>query len=168
LQLPERYVVLSGDAESLAVGFQAASRAGVDAVVLDVAPGGEPLLADAAAAAGLPERRAHLRGELDAVDRAAVLGGAAAFVATSDEHAWPWRAVEAMTLSVPLVAVSSGVHHDVIADGGAVVDAQDVADAVIDALGAGEKRLRVLAADRARAFSWASSAERVWALHADL
>ncbi|MGB3730956.1 glycosyltransferase [Microbacterium sp.] len=168
LQLPERYVVLSGDAESLAVGFQAAARAGVDAVVLDVAPGGEPLLADAAAAAGLPEHRAHLRGELGAEDRAAVLGGAAAFVATSDESAWPWRAVEAMTLSVPLVAVSSGVHHDVIADGGAVVDVQDVADAVIDALGAGEKRLRVLASDRARAFSWASSAERLWALHADL
>jgi hypothetical protein len=73
-----------------------------------------------------------------------------------------------MTLSVPLVAVSSGVHHDVIADGGAVVDAREVADAVIDAVGAGERRLRVLASDRARAFSWASSAERLWALHAEL
>ncbi|HWU30612.1 MAG TPA: glycosyl transferase, partial [Microbacterium sp.] len=39
---------------------------------------------------------------------------------------------------------------------------------VIDALGAGERRLRVLAADRSRAFSWASSAERLWALHAEL
>ena len=29
-------------------------------------------------------------------------------------------------------------------------------------------RLRVLASDRARAFSWRDSAERVWQLHADL
>jgi glycosyltransferase involved in cell wall biosynthesis len=69
---------------------------------------------------------------------------------------------------VPLVAVDSGVHRDVIADGGAIVAAADLPDAVIDALGAGERRLRVLAADRARAFSWASSAERLWALHAEL
>lgn len=168
LRLPERYVVVSGDSESLAAGFRAAAQAGVDAVVLDVPPGREPALADAASAAGLPEHRAHLRGELAIDDRAAVLGGAAAFVATSAENAWPWRAVEAMTLGLPLVAVTSGVHQDVIADGGAVVDAKDVAAAVSDALGAGESRLRVLAADRSRAFSWASSAERLWALHAEL
>jgi glycosyltransferase involved in cell wall biosynthesis len=168
LQIPERYVVVTGDGESLAAGFRAAARAGVHAVVLDAADGSEPATADAAAAAGLPERRAHVRGELDDADRASVLGGASALVATSDRAAWPWRAVEAMALSVPVVAVDSGVHRDVIADGGAVVELADVSDAVVDALDAAERRLRTLAADRARAFSWASSAERLWALHAEL
>ena len=168
LQLPERYVVVVGDVESMAAGFRAAARADIDVVVMDAAEGAEPLFADAAAAAGLPERRAHIRGSLPNADRAAVLAGAAAVIATSTSTAWPWRAVEAMSLGIPLIAVDSGVHRDVIADGGAVVRALDVDDALEDALGAGERRLRVLGSDRARAFSWASTAERVWALHADL
>lgn len=168
LQLPERYVVLTGEGESLIDSFRAAARAGVDAVVLDAADGSEPGLADAAAAAGLAEGHAHIRGELDDAERAAVLGGAEALVATSERSAWPWRAIEAMALSVPVIARDSGVHRDVIADGGAVVNATDISDSLADALGAGHERLRVLASDRARAFSWASSAERLWALHAEL
>lgn len=168
LQLPEQYVVVTGDAESMAHGFRAAARLDIDAVVLDAAEGSEPKLADAAAATGMPERRVHIRGALTDEDRAAVLGGAAALVATGTTMAWPWRAVEAMSLGVPLVAVESGMNHDVIADGGAVVSAGELGDALEDALGAGERRLRVLATDRSRAFSWASSAERVWALHAEL
>ncbi|MBN8205684.1 glycosyltransferase [Microbacterium esteraromaticum] len=168
LQLPERYVVVTGDVESMTGGLSAAARADIDVVVLDAADGTEPQIADAAAAAGLAERRAHIRGRLDDADRASVLAGAAAVVATSTSTAWPWRAVEAMALGVPVVAVDSGTHLDVIADGGLVVPADEITDALEDALGAGEKRQRVLAADRARAFSWASSAERVWALHADL
>lgn len=168
LQIPERYIVIVGDVESVFAGLGAAASAGVDVVLLDAVEGSEPMFADAAAAAGLPEWRVHVRGSLEDEDRAAVLGGASVFVATSTVSAWPWRAVEAMAMSVPLVAVDSGVHHDVLADGGAVVSASDLPDAVIDALGAGARRLQVLAADRSRAFSWASSAERLWALHADL
>ncbi len=51
---------------------------------------------------------------------------------------------------------------------GALVAPQEIPDALADAVGAGELRLRGLAGDRAKAFSWASSAERVWALHAEL
>ncbi|WP_033104765.1 glycosyltransferase [Microbacterium profundi] len=168
LSLPERYVVLTGSAESLEAGFRAAAAADIDAVVLDAADGAEPRLAEIASAVGLPERRAHVRGTLPAEDRAAVLAGASAFVATSALSAWPWRAMEAMSLGVPLVAVDSGVHRDVIAEGGSLVSTDELSDALTDAVGGGAARLRVLAGDRARAFSWASSAERVWALHADL
>ena len=168
LTLPERYVVLSGTPESLEHGFRAAAAADMDAVVLDVADGAEPRLAETASAAGLPENRAHARGALSKGDRAAVLAGASALVATSALSAWPWRAMEAMMLSVPIVAVDSGVHRDAIAEGGALVTLDEMADAVVDAVGSGAKRLGVLAGDRARAFSWTSSAERVWALHADL
>lgn len=168
LSLPEPYVVLSGSAEQLVDGFRAAAAADVDAVVLDAAAGAEPRLAEMASAAGLPERRAHIRGVLPAEDRAAVLGAAAAFVATSTLSAWPWRAMEAMALGVPIVAADSGMHRDVIAEGGVLVAPGELSDAVTDAIGTGASRLRVLAGDRARAFSWASSAERVWSLHADL
>lgn len=168
LSLPESYVVLAGPEQTLSAGFRGAVAAGVDAVVIGAEEGTEPRLAEIAAAAGLPERRAHIRGVLDDADRAAVLSGSRAFVATDPISAWPWRAVEAMSVGAAVVAVDSGAHRDVIADGGLLVTAGEIADAVADAAGEAGERLRVLAADRARAFSWESSAERVWALHADL
>jgi glycosyltransferase involved in cell wall biosynthesis len=116
----------------------------------------------------MAEGRAHIRNVLDDASRAATLAGAQAVVATSPALRWPWRLIEAMELRVPIVAVESGVHRDVIADGGAVVASDELLDALVDALGSGRERLRVLGSDRARAFSWASSAERVWALHAEL
>ncbi|WP_435743794.1 glycosyltransferase [Microbacterium sp. PMB16] len=168
LSLPEEYVVLTGSEKTLAEGFRGAVAAGLDAVVLDAPEGAEPRLAEIASAAGLPERRAHVRGVLSAEDRAAVLSAAAAFAATSAIAGWPWRAVEAMTLGIPVVAVESGSHCDVIADGGVLVAQDDLADGVAAATGVAAARLSVLAADRSRAFSWASAAERVWGLHADL
>ncbi len=168
LSLPAGYVVLSGSADSLASGFRGALVAGKDAVVLDAPEGAEPRLAEVAAAAGLPESRTHVRGALSADDRAAVFAGASAFVATSTVAAWPWRIIEAMTLGVPVVAVDSGAHRDAIVDGGAIVSLEEIPDAVEDAVGAGSRRLSVLGADRARAFSWVGAAERVWGLHADL
>lgn len=168
LSLPGRYLVLTGSPEGLEHGFRAAAAADIDAVVLDATEGADARLADVASAAGLAERRAHIRGALSGEDRAAVLAGAAAFVATSALTAWPWRAMEAMALSVPVIAVDSGVHQDVIAEGGMIVDFAEMSDAVSDAVGAGAARSGVLAGDRAKAFSWASSAERVWSLHADL
>ncbi|KQR38850.1 glycosyl transferase [Microbacterium sp. Leaf159] len=168
LSLPAGYVVLTGTAESLETGFRAAVAAGKDAVVLDAPEGAEPRFAEIAAAAGLPESRAHVRGSLSADDRAAVFAGASALVATSALAAWPWRVIEAMTLGVPVIAVESGVHRDVIADGGVIVGPSDMAAAVENAVGDGARRLSVLGADRSRSFSWLGAAERVWGLHADL
>lgn len=168
LLLPDEYVVLTGSFATSPDGFRGALAADLDAVVLDAPEGTEPRYADAASAAGLAERRAHVRGALSVEDRAAVLAGASAFAATSDVAGWPWRAVEAMVLGVPVVAVDSGAHRDVIADGGMLVTADEIADAMAEATGAAAERLRVLASDRSRAFSWASSAERLWGLHADL
>ncbi|WP_449407905.1 glycosyltransferase [Microbacterium maritypicum] len=168
LSLPTGYVVLTGTPATLESGFRAAVAAGTDAVVLDAPEGTEPRLAEIAAAAGLPESRAHIRGALSRDDRAAVLAAASALVATSGLAAWPWRILEAMALGVPVVAVDSGAHRDVVVDGGSLVSTEDLPDAVADAVGAGARRLSVLAADRSRAFSWQGAAERVWGLHADL
>ncbi|AZH78093.1 glycosyl transferase [Microbacterium sp. Y-01] len=168
LSLPEEYVVLVGSLATLTEGFRGAIAAGLDAVVLDAPEGSEPRYAEVASAAGLPERRVHVRGALPVEDRAAVLAGASAFAASDPVAGWPWRAIEAMVLGVPVVAVDSGSHGDVIADGGMLVAAEDLAEALSEAANAAAERLRVLGLDRARAFSWASSAERLWGLHADL
>lgn len=168
LSLPADYVVLAGSLASIREGFRAAVAADLDAVVLDAREGAEPRLAEVASAAGLPERRAHVRGVLSADDRSAVLAGASVFATTDAVAGWPWRAIEAMTVGTPVVAVDSSAHRDVIADGGRLVSEEDLAEAVADASADAGDRLRVLASDRARAFSWESSAERVWGLHADL
>ncbi|KJL24030.1 Glycosyl transferases group 1 [Microbacterium oxydans] len=168
LSLPEEYLVLTGSISETAEGFRGAVAAGLDAVVIDAAEGSEPRYVEVASASGLPERRVHVRGALSIQDRAAVLSGASAYVAADTTAGWPWRAVEAMTLGIPVVAVDSGSHRDVIADGGLLVPAEGIPDAVGEAAGGAAERLAVLASDRSRAFSWSSSAERLWSLHADL
>lgn len=168
LGLPQRFVVITGDAMSLEGGFRAAARAGVEAVVLDAERQSDAALRDLAATTGLPRDHAHIRGSLDDALRAATISLAGAIVATSRAMSWPWRLIEAMVLGVPVVAVDSALHRDVIAEGGLLVASGELSDAVCHVLGSGRDRLRVLGSDRAKSFSWASSAEQVWALHAEL
>lgn len=177
LSLPDGFVLLAGrsvPADALAIGFAAVARAAVDlpVVVIGAGEGEEPAISELAAAAGVPERSVHVRGALDDADRAAVFGGAVAFVAPSQRSALPWRVLEALAVGVPVVAASSPVHDEVILDGGTLVDADPDAlgAALAEALRstAAVDRLGVLAADRGRAFSWRESADRVWQLHAEL
>lgn len=175
LGLPEGFLVLSGGtapSSALAEGFAAIVQAGSDipVVVVDAGEGEEPAVVELASAAGIPERRVHVRGSLDAADRAAVLGAAIAFVAPAVRAGFPWRVVEALALGVPVVAVASPVHEEVIVDGGRVVGVDALGDAIAEVLGstAVVERLSVLSADRGRVFSWREAAERVWQLHADL
>lgn len=170
LGLPAEYIVTAGtpaESDGLIGALRAAAATDLDVVVIGTPEGAEPAVAEIASAAGLAERRLHVRGALDTGDRAAVLAGARAFVAPSARSAWPWRATEAMALGVPLVAVDSRVHHEVVYDGGLIVAAADLGDALRQALEDTE-RLSVLGRDRARAFTWLGSAEKVWQLHADL
>lgn len=180
--LPEGFVLLAGEplgSEGLDTGLAAIAISGVDlpVVVIDVEEGHEPAVVELASAAGLPERRVHVRGSLDAADRGAVYGGAVAFVAPSRRAAFPWRLVDALALGVPLVAASSAVHDEVVVDGGVLVSGVDASDlaagigsALASALDSTEaaERLGVLAGDRGRAFSWREAADKVWMLHAEL
>ncbi|HWM16553.1 MAG TPA: glycosyltransferase [Microbacterium sp.] len=177
LDLPEGFVLLAGRAaptDALATGLAAVARGGLDlpVVVIGAGDGEEPAIADLAAAAGIPERSLHVRGALSQEDRAAVFGAAVAFVAPARRPAFPWRVLEALALGVPVVAASSPVNDDVIAEGGILADreTESLADALAQAVGSTESvdRLGVLAADRGRAFSWREAADRVWQLHADL
>lgn len=182
LDLPEGFILLAGGpvaSDALDTGLAAVAASGVDLpiVVIDVEEGHEPAVADLAAAAGLPERRLHVRGALEAADRAAVFGAALAFVAPSRLAAFPWRVVDGLTLGVPVIAAASDVHSEVIVDGGVIVTAPDasalvegMADALSTALSTTQAadRLAVLSGDRGRAFSWREAADKVWLLHAEL
>ncbi len=182
LDLPEGFVLLAGGpmpSDALDTGFRALAASGVDlpVVVIDVEDGHEPAVAELAAAAGLPEHRLHVRGALDAADRAAVFGAALAFLAPSRRGAFPWRVVDALTLGVPVIAAASDVHSEVIVDGGELVpvtDASSLAEGLAAALQgalsttAAAERLAVMSGDRGRAFSWREAADKVWLLHAEL
>jgi len=177
MDLPEGFILLAacvGDADALSLGLAAIGASGIDlpVVVIGAGEGEEPAIADVAAAAGIPERSLHVRGSLATEDRAAVFGGAVAFLAPSQRSTLPWRVLEALALGVPVVAASSPVHDEVIVDGGMLVDgsADALAAGLAEALGStsAAQRLAVLAADRGRAFSWRESADRVWQLHAEL
>lgn len=178
LGLPEGYILTSGARGSsghLRLAFEAIVAAGRETavVVLDAAEGEEPGIVEAASAAGLPERRLHVRGRLDAADRAAVYAGAVAYLAPDAGSAFPWRVLDALRLGVPLVAAESDTHRELILDAAAFAtpgDPEALAHALSSTLSSTSavERLSVLAADRGKAFSWAGAAERVWQLHAEL
>ena len=173
LSLPERYVVAdatTAPSDGIAKGFAAAAAQVNDdlaVVVIGVPMDQESGVRDLASAAGVPERYLQLRPVLDAADRAVVLARSQVLISTVSRTAWPWRVVEALALGVPVVALDTPAHREVVADGGVLAGEGALADAVAEVL-ADTERYRVLSEDRGRAYSWDSSAERIWQLHAEL
>ncbi|GAA5039033.1 glycosyltransferase [Microbacterium fluvii] len=184
LGLPDGFVLMAGTvaaSDALATGLAALGASGIDipVVVIDAGEGEEPAIVELAASGGVPERRVHVRGPLSVHDRAAVYAASVAYLAPSRRHAFPWRALDALALGVPVLAVDSPVHREIVVDGGVLTGGDDpsgtddrdaLAAALLDALGSTEAitRLGVMSADRGRVFSWREAAERVWQLHADL
>ena len=178
LDVPDGCLVVPGSSAAsagLSTAFAAIAAAGADlpVVVIGAPEGDEPAVTELAAASGLAEGRVHVRGALEDADRAAVLGGAVALLAPSTLSGFPWRVVEALAVGVPVIAADSETHREVVWDGGVLAPPSEdgaFADALAGLLGstAAVERQAVLAADRGRAFSWISAAERIWQLHADL
>jgi glycosyltransferase involved in cell wall biosynthesis len=135
------------------------------------AEAGDPML-EVASAAGMPEHRVRLAAP-GYEGRAAAIAGAGAFVDLSAGLSFPWRMLEALAAGIPVVAASSAQNAEVLADAGQLV-AVDGVDPLVSTLrrilGDTElaTRLKVLSLDRAKAFSWDDTAQRVWQLHADL
>ncbi|RFA22622.1 glycosyltransferase family 4 protein [Subtercola boreus] len=131
----------------------------------------------AAAAAGLPENRMHVLGFVSDEDLALVISRATVFVYPSMAEGFGLPIIEALHFGTPVIHTDVPALMEVADDASIVVPRDDAAglparlasaiDRVVtdDALAA---RLRITGLDRARAFSWRDSAEKVWQLHADL
>jgi len=125
---------------------------------------------------GVDPERVVVLDVLDDDDLAAVLQGASAFLQASRAEGFGLALVEALAFGLPVIHSDVPALVEVAADAGITVprgepdEAAGYAAAIREVLDDGEhrERLAVAARDRARAFSWRDSAEKVWQLHADL
>jgi glycosyltransferase involved in cell wall biosynthesis len=178
LGLPDRYVALAGagDPHRGAPALIAAlDRLPDDVAVALIGAAGE-LQEDDPLAGTDPDRVLRLPALDDAV-LGAVLAGAAVYVQPSSLEGFGLTALEAASLGTPVIHSDSPALLEVMADAGLVVPLADdeglparLAEAITAVLDDAElaRRLSVAGQDRARTFTWADSAEKVWQLHADL
>jgi glycosyltransferase involved in cell wall biosynthesis len=183
LDLPPRYLLAMGGLES---------RRGIDAVLRALALPGTtdlPLLVvgpdssddrsieTTAAEAGLPPGRVTTLGHLSDADLSVVLDRAVLLVFPSLAEGFGLPVLEAFHFGTPVVHSDTPALVEVAADAGVTVPAED-AEGYPARLAAAmtrvahdadlAARLGTFGEDRARLFSWRSSAEAVWQLHADL
>lgn len=183
LDLPERFVLTMGT-----IGPRKGVRALIQAMALPEAAGlplliagpdrwGDESATGIAAAAGLPEDRVRPLGRLEDADLAVLFDRAEVFVYPSLAEGFGLPIVEAFRFGTPVIHSDDPAQMEVSDGAGVAVERapsagypQRLAEAVGQVVGDGRTaaRLRVLSADRARAFSWRDSAERIWQLHADL
>lgn len=178
LSLPDEYdeyIVLAGarcDDGALASALSAVASLPdpVPVVVMDVGADRAGRVTALAGEAGLDPARTQVTAWLSAADRATLMAGAAALVAPSAGSAFPWRVVDALTLGVPVIALDSEVHREIVVDGGLLAPAPMLGESLALVLGSEQsrRRYRVRSTDRGHAFSWRDHAERAWNLHADL
>jgi glycosyltransferase involved in cell wall biosynthesis len=183
LGLPERYLLSVGTLEP---------RKGLDALVRSLSiPGAVdlPLLVVGRPGwggvdldrlvhdAGLPGGRVRAMGHLADADLAVALHRASAFVFPSLAEGFGLPVIEAFSLGAPVVHSSDPAVVEVSGGAGLAVELdgpgsypERLAEAISSVVGDPvlADRMRVAGLDRARAFSWRDSAEKVWQLHADL
>ena len=148
----------------------------ISLVVVGAAPGDTEGIAERAGDHGVDAGRIVVLDELEDDDLAAVLQGATAFLQASRAEGFGLALVEAMAFGLPIIHSDAPALVEVAADAGIVIprneadEAEGYAAAIRDVLEDGDLRARLslAARDRARAFSWRDSAEKVWQLHADL
>ena len=182
LDLPTEYILTVGSLDprrgltSLIHGLGTAGAPDLPLLVLGSDSWGELSLAVVADEAGLPEDRVRALGYLSDEDLAVVLDRATVFVYPSLQEGFGLPLIEAFSFGTPVVHSDDPALMEVAGGAGIAVErgkkgyGERLADAVASVLSDSERagRMRVVGQDRARAFSWRDSAERVWALHADL
>ena len=181
--LPERYILSVGSLKPRkGLRELVSSLAHPDAVDLPLIIVGPDSwdgvsVASIAAEAGLSEGRVRTLGFLADADLAVVLDRATVFVFPSLAEGFGLPVIEAFHLGTPVVHSDDPAVLEVAADAGITVARADtdgypgrlaaaIAGVVNDSALA--ERLRFTGLDRAGAFSWRDSAQKVWQLHADL
>jgi glycosyltransferase involved in cell wall biosynthesis len=183
LKLPERYLLAVGTLEPRK-GLEPLIKALAlpqtqDLPLLIVGPEGwgEVDVSSIARDAGLAAGRVRTLGYLSDADLAVVQSRATAFVFPSLAEGFGLPVLEAMSLGTPVIHSDVPAVVEVATDAGIMVELGDAAgypERLADAIGMVasddelRERLKYLGIDRSHAFSWRTSAEKVWQLHADL
>lgn len=183
LKLPERYLVAVGTLEPRK-GLEPLIRAlafkqtgDLPLLILGPKGWGDVDVDSVARDAGLAEGRVRALGHVSDSDLALVLSRAVALVYPSLSEGFGLPVVEAFNLGTPVIHSDAPALVEVSADAGIAVAREDaagyperLADAIARVADDPElaNRLKYLGLDRSKAFSWRSSAEKVWQLHADL
>jgi len=183
LGLPERYILSVGTLEPRK-GIEPLIRSlahpdAVDLPLLIVGPPGwgtvdiEGIARDA----GVPEGRVRSLGYLDDADLSVALDRATVFVFPSLAEGFGLPVLEAFSFSTPVVHSDDAALMEVSAGSGISVERADaegyperLAHAIASVVNDPElaATLGTKGKDRAGLFSWRTSAEKVWQLHADL
>lgn len=183
LELPDRYLLSVGTLQphkGIIPLIAALARPELSGIPLLIAgpEGWNGLdIAGIAAEAGLEPDRVRSLGYLADADLAVALDHAAAFVFPSLAEGFGLPVIEAFNFGTPVVHSDDPAVVEVAGGAGVVVERND-SEGYPQRLAAGiasvlddpalTERLKYLGQDRAKAFSWADSAEKVWQLHADL
>lgn len=183
LALPERYMLAVGPfrhRDSVSELLEALAAPGAPAgplVLVGSVDVPELTIDDAARDAGLDPARVIALGPVDDAHLGTVYRRAAALIVPSRDGGFALPVLEAMSQGVPVVHADSPGIGEIAADAGLAVarDAsgtypQRLAEALASILDDDQlaSRLSIAGRDRARAFSWRDTAEKVWQLHADL
>ncbi|TFC90433.1 MULTISPECIES: glycosyltransferase family 1 protein [Cryobacterium] len=183
LALPSDYIVAVGTLEprkaitALITAFGLPEGPDLPLIVLGPAAWGELDMASVADEAGLPWGRVRAMSGLTDEELAVVISRASVFVYPSLEEGFAGPMIQAFHLGTPVVHSDAPALIEASGDAGLAVEREDAAGyperlaaavnrVLTDATLA--NRLRIVGSDRARAFTWRDSAERVWLLHADL
>ena len=183
LGLPEEYILTAGTLEprrAITAVIEALGRPGaadLPLIVLGPDSWGDLTLASVADEAGLaPDRVRSLEGLTDQ-ELAVVTSRASVFVYPSLEEGFGLPIIQAFKFGTPVIHSDAPALVEAGGDAGFTVERDDPAGyperlgAAIDRV-LGDtvlaERLRIFGSDRARAFTWRDTAERVWQLHADL
>ncbi|WP_104082415.1 glycosyltransferase family 1 protein [Cryobacterium sp. Y11] len=183
LKLPAQYILTSGSLDprkavtALITALGLPGAPDLPLIVLGPDTWGELDLASVADEAGLAPGRVRALSGLSDSDLAVVIARASVFVYPSLEEGFALPIIEAFHLGTPVVHSDAPALLEAAGDAGVVVERSNakeyparLADAVNRVLGDSvlRNRMSIFGGDRARAFSWRDSAERVWQLHADL
>ena len=181
LKLPARYLLAMGGLESrrgIHLALAALARPGSPRLpLLVVGPdfADDESLAALAATAGLPRTRVKALGVLSDPDLSVVLDRARALVFPSLDEGFGLPVLEAFRFSTPVIHSDAPALVEVSGGAGLTVERGDdyvegLADAIKRVVADDElaAQLGTQGADRAGLFSWRTSAEKVWQLHADL
>ncbi|SJN37756.1 Glycosyl transferase, group 1 [Mycetocola reblochoni REB411] len=182
LELPEHYLLAQGDLDprrgltELVAALAEPALADARLLIVGGEPWGEVSVAAVLASSGVDPDRVRALGRVSNADLAVLYDRADAFVLPSRAVGFGLPALEAFSFGTPVVISDDASLREVAGDSAEVVplDGEGFSvrlAATIAALVSDEERraeLAVIGQDRARAYSWASTGEQIWQLHADL